>query len=337
MRDESPLPSRRATFWSLLVGLVLLGGVAYATLDSSDRQIVVGAGTQGAPLGGVVTVQGIDAGYPLTVTGTVTSTPSGIQTVQGQDAGYPVNVRLSEALPTGTATVGKVDQGTGGASAWKTDGSGVTQPVSAASLPLPTGASTSAKQPALGTAGAAATDVLTVQGIASMTAMKVDGSAVTQPVSAASLPLPTGAAAEATLASIKDTAGVKKITDALPTGANTIGKVDQGAAAAASAAWPVNDSGQTSSTYGEVLVATTATAVPTTGLAGRRAVLVQNNGPNEMRCGSNSSVTTSTGIALYANGDSGTFRCSDAACTVYCIAKTANQVSGAASNYFEVK
>jgi len=48
---------------------------------------------------------------------------------------------------------------------------------------LPTGAATSAKQPALGTAGTASADVLTVQGIASMTALKVDGSAVTQPVS----------------------------------------------------------------------------------------------------------------------------------------------------------
>ena len=48
---------------------------------------------------------------------------------------------------------------------------------------LPTGAATAAKQPALGTAGTASTDVLTVQGIASMTALKVDGSAVTQPVS----------------------------------------------------------------------------------------------------------------------------------------------------------
>ena len=56
-------------------------------------------------------------------------------------------------------------------------------PVSAASLPLPTGAATAAKQPALGTAGSAAADVLTIQGIASMTAVKVDGSAVTQPVS----------------------------------------------------------------------------------------------------------------------------------------------------------
>lgn len=48
---------------------------------------------------------------------------------------------------------------------------------------LPTGASTAAKQPALGTAGTASADVITVQGITSMTALKVDGSAVTQPVS----------------------------------------------------------------------------------------------------------------------------------------------------------
>jgi hypothetical protein len=79
----------------------------------------------------------------------------------------------------------------------KVDGSGVTQPVSAASLPLPSGASTAAKQPALGTAGTPSTDVITIQGAASMTAVKVDGSATTQPVSAASLPLPTGAATAA--------------------------------------------------------------------------------------------------------------------------------------------
>lgn len=61
---------------------------------------------------------------------------------------------------------------------------------------LPTGAATAAKQPALGTAGTASADVITVQGIAAgtalrvdlgpttanATAIKVDGSAITQPV-----------------------------------------------------------------------------------------------------------------------------------------------------------
>lgn len=77
----------------------------------------------------------------------------------------------------------------------RVDGSGVTQPVSAASLPLPAGAATAAKQPALGTAGAAAADVITVQGITSMTPVKVDGSGVTQPVSIAATVLTQGAAA----------------------------------------------------------------------------------------------------------------------------------------------
>jgi len=58
-----------------------------------------------------------------------------------------------------------------------------TAAVSAASLPLPTGAATAAKQPALGAAGTPSADVLTVQGATSMTALKVDGSGVTQPVS----------------------------------------------------------------------------------------------------------------------------------------------------------
>lgn len=108
--------------------------------------------------------------------------------------GIQVDVKAS-TLPTGAATAAKQDTGNTSVASIDTktpalvsgrvpvDGSGVTQPVSAASLPLPTGAATAAKQPALGTAGTASTDVITVQGIAAMTALKVDGSGVTQPVS----------------------------------------------------------------------------------------------------------------------------------------------------------
>lgn len=81
--------------------------------------------------------------------------------------------------------------------ALKVDNTGNTQPISAASLPLPTGAATAAKQPALGTAGTPSTDVISIQGEASMTPLKVDGTATVQPVSATSLPLPTGAATAA--------------------------------------------------------------------------------------------------------------------------------------------
>jgi len=41
------------------------------------------------------------------------------------------------------------------------------------------------------------------------------------------------------LSAIKDTDGIKKIVDALPTGTNEIGKVAQGTKAAGSAAWPI--------------------------------------------------------------------------------------------------
>ena len=48
-----------------------------------------------------------------------------------------------------------------------------TTPITAAALPLPTGAATSVKQPAIGTAGASSVDVITVQGIASGTPQPV--------------------------------------------------------------------------------------------------------------------------------------------------------------------
>lgn len=95
---------------------------------------------------------------------------------------------------------------------------------------LPTGAATAAKQPALGTAGTASADVITVQGIASMTALKVDGSAVTQPVSG------TVAVTNSDITSIKTAvetidnaiSGSEMQVDvvaALPAGTNTIGAV----------------------------------------------------------------------------------------------------------------
>lgn len=58
-----------------------------------------------------------------------------------------------------------------------------TAAISAISLPLPAGAATAAKQPAFGTAGFASPDVITVQGVTSMTPLKTDGSGVTQPIS----------------------------------------------------------------------------------------------------------------------------------------------------------
>jgi hypothetical protein len=118
---------------------------------------------------------------------TVLDSAGNTKTFQAEDVGATgqlsskVTVRES-ALPTGAATEATlllIESAVDGIEALL----GGTLAISAASLPLPTGAATSAKQPAIGTAGTASADVLTVQGIASMTALKVDGSAVTQPVS----------------------------------------------------------------------------------------------------------------------------------------------------------
>jgi len=95
---------------------------------------------------------------------------------------------LSSALPTGAATsaLQPALNGDGGALAHVTNFP-ATQPVSAASLPLPTGAATAANQEVTA-AGTTATSAQAVQGVTGGVAM---------PVSAASLPLPSGAATAA--------------------------------------------------------------------------------------------------------------------------------------------
>lgn len=98
--------------------------------------------------------------------GTFTKVAAGASAVPIQDGGNSITVDNGGTFATQAAQSGT----------WNiTNVSGT--------VSLPTGAATAAKQPALGTAGTASADVITVQGIAAMTALKVDGSAVTQPVS----------------------------------------------------------------------------------------------------------------------------------------------------------
>ena len=118
--------------------------------------------------------------------GAVTVTVSGMATAANQvlqraDANTG-NAYLADANATLTAINGKLTACNTGA---------------IAGTVTVTGVATAAKQPALGTAGSASADVISIQGVASMTAVKVDGSGVTQPVSASALPLPTGAATAA--------------------------------------------------------------------------------------------------------------------------------------------
>lgn len=117
-----------------------------------------------------------------------------------------VGIAILPAFPAGTNSIGTVGLNAGVNAIGSVTVTGTTA-VSASALPLPAGAATAAKQPAIGTAGSASVDVLTVQGRASMTPLLVDPSGVTSPVSAASLPLPAGASTSANQTTINTSIG----------------------------------------------------------------------------------------------------------------------------------
>lgn len=145
---------------------------------------ITGTGTAGSSASGIVSVQGIAGGTALPISGSITATNASIGSNSSviPTSSTQIGGSVSTAAPTYiNGNLNPLSLTISGA--LRVDGSSVVQPISATSLPLPTGASTAAKQPTLGTAGTASTDVITVQGIASMTALKVDGSATTQPVS----------------------------------------------------------------------------------------------------------------------------------------------------------
>ena len=195
----------------------------------------------------------------------ISSTSGALNVSASQSGTWTVNLATEP-----TIDIGKVDQGTGGSSAWKVDGSAVTQPISAASLPLPSGAATSTNQStqinqtnitntsladmetqlstlssqlsslevsndaietntnnlalsqggsisgALGNLALAAVRSSPPTYIDATTSplnvnlsggLRVDGSGVTQPISATALPLPTGAATNSELVTINTTLG----------------------------------------------------------------------------------------------------------------------------------
>lgn len=131
---------------------------------------------------GVLSVD--DNGGSLTVDGTVAVTSAALTTLAGAVAGTEMQVDvLTSALPSGAATA--------------------------------------AKQPALGTAGTPSADVITVQGVTSMTPLLVNGSGVTQPVSGT---------VTANLAAGTNNIGDVDVLSVVPgTGATNLGKAEDAA------------------------------------------------------------------------------------------------------------
>ena len=128
--------------------------------------VTANPGSAGATFGSAeLTFSGDTVQVPLTIPGLLTGSEGGYTYTlvvggSGVVTGGTQRVTLATdvALPTGSNVIGAVTQ----SGTWNiTNVSGT--------ISLPTGAATAAKQPALGSAGTASTDVITVQGIASMT------------------------------------------------------------------------------------------------------------------------------------------------------------------------
>lgn len=148
-------------------------------LQGTSPWIVAGAGTAGSSGTAVLTIQGIAGGTSVPVTGTFNN--SSVAPTPGlppADATY-VGGLATTAAPTYTS--GDLEPlSLNLAGGLRVDGSGVTQPISAASLPLPTGASTSALQSNVQSApGTPQTVALTIQGNASGVAVPVSGTVAT--------------------------------------------------------------------------------------------------------------------------------------------------------------
>jgi len=135
-------------------------------------------------------------------------------------------------------------------------------------VPLPTGAATAAKQPALGTAGSASADVITVQGAASMTPIAINGS-------------------------ISNTGF--NVTGSLPTGANVIGQVQT---------VPKTACGTTAFTPAWQAVPTSATALTSTTSCVVAVIITNTNGAGQtitLTDGQGSPVTVVNAFSVPAN------------------------------------
>lgn len=141
---------------------------------------------------------------------------SGIATAANQTTLGSQTTKINDGTHTAAVTAGN---------ALQTDSSAVTQPVSASSLPLPAGASTSANQTTLGNQTTKINDGTRTAAVTAGSALQTDASATTQPISAASLPLPSGAATAANQTTLGNQ--TTKLNDGTRTAAVTAGNALQ--------------------------------------------------------------------------------------------------------------
>ena len=145
---------------------------------AEDAFTLVNTGTASLPMQGAAAENAAVAGNPVLVAGRYDSSA---RTLGDGDAGAVALDALGQMLVSGTLTVGNTvtvashavtNAGTFAVQAVQSGAYNITN--ISGTVSLPTGAATAAKQPALGTAGSASSDVITVQGVASMTPILVN-------------------------------------------------------------------------------------------------------------------------------------------------------------------
>lgn len=177
--------------------LLLLGTMFASQVMAAPNAPSGSPRTQGVPAGYgdpvQVTIRNTDGSDPVAIPVSMSATPTGAataanQTTQITNMGAPgdtacatdngscslnaQNSRTNQRLTTINTTLGTPFQAGGSIAntSFASTQSGTWNITNVSgTVSLPTGASTAAKQPALGTAGTASSDVITVQGIASMT------------------------------------------------------------------------------------------------------------------------------------------------------------------------
>jgi hypothetical protein len=263
-------------------GSVLVGAdgstAKFVNVDSSGRVLVVGAGVAGTPAGGVVSIQGVSGGQatpisasslPLPTGAATEATLGGVLTTSAFQA--RINTLGQKTMANSTPVVLASDQsavpvtGTVTASNPSVSATGSAVPASATMVGGSDGTNLQAPRVFDADTGGGTQYVLgavlrktasggSVEAGTSSDPLRVDPTGTTtQPVSAASLPLPTGAATEVTLAGVLtttafqariNTLGQKTMANSTPvTLASDQSSVPvtaaQGTAAGLSGYWPV--------------------------------------------------------------------------------------------------
>lgn len=196
--DQSAIPASQSGTWDItnISGTVSLPtGAATSALQTTGNASLTDIA--GATL--VDNATFTDGTTRVNAAGYVLDEVAGTTLTENDIAAARIDSKRAQVLVIEDATTRGQRASVSAAGAIRVDNSAVTQPISAAALPLPTNASTSALQTTGNTSLSSIDTKLPSNLTVTSTRLLVDNSGVTQPVSVASLPLPSGAATESTL------------------------------------------------------------------------------------------------------------------------------------------